>query len=242
MKKYLFVLALCACLTGLSGEAKEVFAPLQLPSEDVSEVVEPVNNETQDATLQPVHNVPLPGFGGIPYFGGMRPVVETRTLQGGTLLERRDIKQIQGKVAFIGGDVAVIVKPVYKISTANPLLKVGDYLDFVVVEDVFHNEKLVLNKNTKIKGMVLKLEDNDYHGKSAEITIGQFEIPGSSGENVALKGTVNKKGETHEKVINYASYLIGPAVFWIRGSELKLLPEKEQYTLYIGDYAKIEEL
>ena len=105
----------------------------------------------------------------------------------------------------------------------------------------FHDKNLVVKKGTKVTGLILSLVENTYHGAAAEITIGQFEIKEKGNRTFNIKGVIEKKGSTHEKAINNWSYVIGPAVFWIRGGETKLTPEKDQYTLYIGDYAQTEE-
>ena len=217
-----------------------VFAPLQ----PVPEPEEPEEAAEQPAEVPVNNNQPTQTdyglFPGLQYYGVSSPVVETRTLQGGTTLLRRETKLMEGKLMFMGGDLPIKLQPAEVISTANPLLKAGDTVNFIVAEDVFHDKNLVVKKGTKVTGLILSLVENTYHGAPAEITIGQFEIK-ENNRTYNIKGVIEKKGSTHEKAINNWSYIIGPAVFWIRGGETKLTPEKDQYTLYIGDYAQTEE-
>lgn len=218
-----------------------VFAPLQPVPEPEETEEQPVDNPE----VQINNEEPAPAdyglFPGLQYYGVSSPVVETRTLQGGTTVLRRETKLMEGKLMFMGGDLPIKLRPAQIISTANPLLKAGDTVEFVVAEDVFHDKNLVVKKGTKVTGLILSLVENTYHGAAAEITIGQFEIKEKGNRTFNIKGVIEKKGSTHEKAINNWSYIIGPAVFWIRGGETKLSPEKDQYTLYIGDYAQTEE-
>lgn len=236
MRRVLFLLIMFFISASLCAYAEPTFAPLVPVKENV---VQPAES-TETPAVNTLQDYKIPQE--VPYFGGMPPVVEQRTLQGGTLLERHEIKRVAGKVTLLGGDIPVKVKPAFKISTSVPTLKVGDYVDFVVAEDVFHNEKLIMQQGTKVKGLVLKLDENTYMGKPAEITIGQFEIPNKYGDPISLKGTVNKKGNTHTNWISSTQYFIGPAVFWIRGGEVKLTPNADSCTLYIGDYTVSEDL
>ena len=243
-KSVKFLLSALAVLFFASNVQAGIFAPLQ-------PVAEP--EETTEAAEQPVDNPEIPVnvnqpapadyglFPGLQYYGISSPFFETKTLQGGTTLLRRETKLMEGKLMFMGGDLPIKLRPTEVISTANPLLKAGDTVEFVVAEDVLHDKKIVVKKGTKVTGLILSLVENTYHGAAAEITIGQFEIKEKNNKTYNIKGVIEKKGSTHEKAINNWSYIIGPAVFWIRGGETKLTPEKDQYTLYIGDYAQTEE-
>lgn len=243
-KSVKFLIYALAILFYASSVQAGVFAPLEPVAEpeqteeasemQVDENEVPINNE------EPA-NVDYGLFPGLKYYGVSSPVIETRTLQGGTVLLRRETKLMEGKLMFLGGDLPIKLTPANLITTSNPLLKAGDSVEFVVTEDVLHDKNVVVKKGTKVNGLVLSLVENTYHGSPAEITIGQFEIKDKNNRTFNIKGVIEKKGSTHDTAINNWSYLIGPAVFWIRGGETKLLPEKDQYTLYIGDYAQTEE-
>ena len=221
-----------------------VFEPLQpvTNKEDSSVSTEqPAENYEKQINNEQTEPTDFGLFPGLEYCEVSSPVVDTKTLQGGTTLLRRETKLMEGKLKFLGGDLPIKLCPVEVISTANPLLKAGDSVDFVVAEDVFLEKNIVVKKGTKVSGLILSLVENTYHGAAAEIVIGQFEIKEKGNRLYNIKGVIEKKGSTHEKAINNWSYFIGPAVFWIRGGETKLTPEKDQYTLYIGDYVQTEE-
>lgn len=127
------------------------------------------------------------------------------------------------------GEAPVTLIPAYKISTSNVNLREGDPANFIVAQDVYANAKIVLKKGQKVTAVITGLEDNDILAKPASIYIENFKTRDTNGKDVNLKGIVYKKGNEHRLVIDFI------LSDWIRGGEAHILPEKDQFILYLED-------
>lgn len=158
------------------------------------------------------------------------------------LLEESPV--MEAKIRAVAGEFPVKVKPAKKITSADPLLKEGDYVEFEVVEDAMVTADFGLKKGEKVKGMVTKLVDNGFNGSEASIVIDQFEITRDSGDKLYLIGEIKKTGTNHDKAIESSNYFLGPAAFWIRGGEVHFNPdnEKDVFTIYLNNIGQAEKL
>ncbi len=225
MKKYICLMILVLSVSGI------VFAQEPIPS-------------LQDAVLK---SVPA---------SKLNPDAPNSTSAGGTnsaSVEKllKDFKMtplmvetpvMEAKVRAVAGEFPVKVRPAKKISTSDPLLKEGDYVEFQVVEDAMITADFGLKKGEIVKGLITKLVDNGFNGSQASIVIEQFEIIRDSGEKLYLIGEIKKTGANHDKAIESSNYILGPAAFWIRGGEVHFDPEKDVFTIYLNNIGQAEKL
>lgn len=123
-------------------------------------------------------------------------------------------------------EVAVKIKPEYKITTSNLDLKEGDILDFTVCEDVFVKSAPYIKKGQKVTGMVTSIQDNDYLVTPAKIYIENFRTHDVNNSPVKLKGIVYKSGNDHHVICEFIILEL------FRGGEVQIKPQKDVFTIY----------
>ena len=123
------------------------------------------------------------------------------------------------------GDIPVKVTPNSVITTASKKGSVseGDYVNFRVIEDTGY-----LKKDDLITGMVTKIEDNGFNGKSAEVLIENFHF-----KNKKIKGYIYLKGSSHKKLAEFTEYNLSEAPSFIRGGEVIARPDECDFILYL---------
>lgn len=126
-------------------------------------------------------------------------------------------------------DTSIVVAPKTKITTSNQNLKEGDYLDFVVNQNVFLNNKLLIKQGSIVEGMVTYLEPNTWGGDEAKLTIEQFVTRDIHNKRIKLVGNVYKEGNRHE------GYLAFFRLWLIRGGEVQIKPEKDRFNLFVKE-------
>lgn len=132
------------------------------------------------------------------------------------------------QVAF-SKEIAVKIKPAYKISTSNLNLREGDTLDFVVSEDVYVNSRIHLKKGQKVQADVTSLEDNGFLVQPAKIYIENFRTLTSQNNQIKLKGIIYKTGNDHHMFTEFFVFEV------LRGGEVHILPGKDEFTIYAED-------
>lgn len=111
---------------------------------------------------------------------------------------------------------AVEITPVEKITTSNDQFLEGDYVDFKVIG----SDKLV-------RGLIVKYEENGFGGKAAVLVIDQFRAVNSDDK---YSGTLSLRGNEH----NGAGAVLDleEIAFYIRGGEVKIIPDKDIFTIW----------
>jgi len=127
-------------------------------------------------------------------------------------------------------DIAVKITPTQEYSTCNPVPKEGDFIDFIVVEDV--NE---IKAGTLVKGLLTERIENGFSGDVASLYIEQFKVNGKN-----LSGIIYQKGNPHAIYFEYFDWIVSlpikifnPSNSFIRGGEAFLRPNADVYTLYL---------
>ena len=111
---------------------------------------------------------------------------------------------------------AVEITPVEKITTSNDKFLEGDYVDFKIVG----SDKLV-------RGLIVKYEENGFGGKEAVLVIDQFRAVNSDDK---YSGTLSLRGNEHTGA--GAVLDLEEIAFYIRGGEIKILPDKDIFTIW----------
>lgn len=172
------------------------------------------------------------------------PVITEQPLINSHVLPelKKETPIMEGKVQTLDGEAPVKIRPSSKISTSNPLLKEGDYVEFEVAEEVVISDDFTLNKGEKAIGLITKLEDNAFNGEPASIVVDQFVITRDTGVKFYLRGEVEKKGQSHNSAVVGYNYILGPAAFWIRGGEIHFNPDKDIYNVRLHNLRQVEKL
>ena len=130
-------------------------------------------------------------------------------------------------------ETAIEVTPKQKYSTCAKFPQVGDFLDFVTVQDVKGYKK-----GTLVQGLVTERQENGFSGRVGTLYVEQFKINGKN-----LNGNIYQKGNNHPVYFEYYDWLIGifakilidKEASYVRGGEAFLRPNKDIFTLYLKD-------
>lgn len=108
---------------------------------------------------------------------------------------------------------AIKIIPDQKIATTYNQIEVGDIVRFKVLNDIYQNNQLFIEKDTPVIGIVDHLEDNGWHHDNAEITFKKFKTKDVNSNIITINSEVKINGF----------------------NELKnLYPKKERFFQYIG--------
>lgn len=130
------------------------------------------------------------------------------------------------------------ITPMEAISTHYDEVEVGDTIEFSAVEAVFQNDKLLINKGQVVLGKVDFIKPNGWLGDPAEITFKKFSTKTVDGKilninsKLTLDGNKSRNSEFKEGVATLPR-LLYIVTFWIRGSEIGLLPNSEVFSIEI---------
>ena len=126
--------------------------------------------------------------------------------------------------AFLQGNIKV--SPIEYYTTRKNLIE-GQYIDFILVQDVEINKK-IYKKGSKIKARVETVTKNGAYGTPADIVIDNFTLE----DKTQLNGQINKRGADRSIWVYPSAYLLsfffglGLFILPIRGGHAKLLPNK----------------
>lgn len=139
-------------------------------------------------------------------------------------------------------EVIVKVVPEKEISTANGSLQEGDSIDMIASEDVYLDSKLFIKKGEPVRGIVTSLVNNDFTCQTASIYAENFKVKNVDGKIVKLKGIVYKSGRNHSYLTQYFpdTQVLPGLFFFVRGGEVKIVPDKDSFTLYFDSNKKQE--
>ncbi len=231
INKFLPILILSLCASNIAlADTPSAGLATQPVGEAVGNAIE---NAVDTAMTIEVKKAPVPLR-----FKNKEPVYKELSVQ--VPVESSSVMEVG--ISTLDGEAPVRITPLKKITTSNPLLKEGDFVEFVVVSDVKITDNFQLNKGEKAVGMITKLVDNGFNGDVATVLIDQFEIKRESGEKYLFHGQIKKEGKNHDKAIGAYNYVLGPAAFWIRGGEVQMKPKRDTYTIYMYNLGRLEKL
>lgn len=127
--------------------------------------------------------------------------------------------------------IPVQIKPAEKITTANCNLQEGDFVNFVVKDDVFLNSKLYLKKDEPVIGVITSLKQNNFLYVPASLYMENFVTKNTLGQRVKLDGIVYKKGEDYWMFTQFIPF----PCFTLKGGNAKMRPNKDVFTLFLED-------
>ena len=125
--------------------------------------------------------------------------------------------------------VVVKLRPKTKISTGGKL-RDGDVVKFVVTQNIVHNGKVILEKNSEVSAVVENISPNDRYGVPASIVISRFSsevLPDKT-----LDGEINLQGKNNSLWVYPLSYFLMPffgagfGTTFIRGGNVNISPDE----------------
>lgn len=125
-------------------------------------------------------------------------------------------------------EIPIKITPLVNITTSTNIIKEGDNVEFVVLDDVYNGSKLLFKKCTVASGMVSSIVENSFDSKEATILIDNFVIYENDKRRLKLKGSVYKTGNNHPVVYGISLGLYA----FVRGGEAFIKHNKDFYTLY----------
>lgn len=127
--------------------------------------------------------------------------------------------------------IPVKIAPKQIITTKQDATDVGDHIKFEVVKDAYDdNGKLILNKGDELVGTVDFVHPNGWAGDSAEVKIKHFH---NKDKKTNYESPICIKGKPSEQ--NKIKRLAETIATAIRGSEVFVEPDSDQFDIFIGD-------
>lgn len=126
----------------------------------------------------------------------------------------------------------VKITPAQVISTHHDETEVGDWIKFKVVNDIYYNEKLYINKDTIVTGIVDSVHDNGIVADNAEIIFKTFMLRDVNNKLIKINYTLTLNRD------NAVCYGLGYKikkyiVFVFKGNEIYLKPETATYNIFL---------
>lgn len=128
--------------------------------------------------------------------------------------------------------IPVTISPLQLISTNHDEIETGDYISFVVVNDVYLHDKLYIKKGTIIEGFVDFCHPNGWAADSAEININSFETNDINDKKVVINYPFELKGNNlKDSCIKQRCSCFFTSL--IRGSEIYIEPDTYVFNIFI---------
>ena len=128
--------------------------------------------------------------------------------------------------------IPVKLMPLQLLSTEHDEIDVGDWIEFMVVNDVYAKDKCVLKKGSHIIGVVDFVNPNGWGDDDAEIRFKEFKVADCSGKNCEINSSLKIKiededADTIARKLWY--YVIRP----VRGAEIFIEPDAKTFNIFI---------
>lgn len=126
----------------------------------------------------------------------------------------------------------VKITPAQVISTHHDETEVGDWIKFKVVNDIYYNEKLYINKNTIVTGIVDSVHDNGILADNAEIVFKHFSLRDVNNKLVKINYTLTLNRDNADcyglgyKIKKYSGFIF-------KGNEIYVKPETTIYNIFL---------
>lgn len=128
--------------------------------------------------------------------------------------------------------IPINITPIQVISTHNDKIEVGDWIKFKVVNDIYYNEKIYINKDTIITGIVDSVHENGIIADNAEVVFKQFALRDVNNKLIKINYTLTLNRDNAEcyglgyKIKKYIGFIF-------KGNEIYVKPEITTYNLFL---------
>ena len=128
--------------------------------------------------------------------------------------------------------IPVKITPIQIISTHNDEIEVGDWIKFKVLNDVYCNDNIYINKDTVVTGIVDSVHENGIIADNAEIVFKKFLLRNAKNDLITINYTLilNRDNVVCYSLGDKLAKYIG-VIF--KGNEIKVKPEATTYNLFL---------
>lgn len=139
--------------------------------------------------------------------------------------------------------ISVRITPTQVISTNHDEIEMGDWISFVIVNDVYVEDKIYIKKDTPIYGYVDFFHENGWAGDGSEIRFKQFKTIDAQGNKLTIESPliINGNSPKSNDVKQYISWhdliffdILRVSLIALRGSEIFIEPDETVYNLFIN--------
>jgi len=128
--------------------------------------------------------------------------------------------------------IPVKITPTQIISTNKDEIEVGDWIQFVVVNDVKINGELYLKRDTQMTGVVDFIHPNGWFGDSAQVTLKTFYATDSNNKKITINSPLIIDG-TLKEINDYKDFTKAIGACLSRGQEIFVEPDTKTYNIFM---------
>jgi len=124
------------------------------------------------------------------------------------------------------------ITPIQEISTCKDEIEVGDWVKFKVLNDVYYNENIYIQKDTVVTGVVDSVHENGIIADNAEIKFKKFMLRDVKNNLLTINHTLVLNRDNFEcyKFLDKMTKYVG---FIFKGNEVYVKPETTVYNLFL---------
>ena len=129
--------------------------------------------------------------------------------------------------------IPVKITPIQIISTHNDEIEVGDWIKFKVLNDVYCNDNIYINKDTIVTGIVDNVHENGIIADSTEIVFKKFMLRNANNDLITINYTLILSRDNAlcysfwDKLARYIGVIF-------RGNEIRIKPETTTYNIFLN--------
>ncbi|MDA2937719.1 hypothetical protein MYX75_05585, partial [Acidobacteria bacterium AH-259-A15] len=116
--------------------------------------------------------------------------------------------------------------------------RVGDRVDFEVVEDVMVDGVTVIQEGAKARGEVIEARKKKSFGRRGKLNFTIEVVEAVDGQHIRLRTTKELEGDEQHGKAAVVTILTGPFGWFVKGKNIEV-PAGEEYTIYINGDRRI---
>lgn len=134
--------------------------------------------------------------------------------------------------AVFAEKIPITITPAQEISTKKNEIEIGDWIRFKVVNDIYYNNKIYINKDTIVTGIVDSVHENGIVADNAEIVFKKFILRNCQNKLIEINYTLILNRENSvcynfkDKIAKYFGALF-------KGNEIYIKPESTNYNIFL---------
>ena len=125
------------------------------------------------------------------------------------------------------------ITPAEIISTKKDQIKVGDYLKFKAVSNVYMDGELIIKKDTLIEGLVDFVHPNGWFADYAIIKLDTFSVTDENNNKMTINSPLTINGASDD-LNNIQMFFDEILSYTSKGKEIHITPGSKIFTLFIN--------
>ena len=126
----------------------------------------------------------------------------------------------------------VKITPIQEISTGKDEIEVGDWDKFKVLNDVYYNENIYIQKDTVVTGIVDSVHENGIIADNAEIKFKKFILRDVKNNLLTINYTLVLNRDNSE-CYTFCDKMAKYIGFIFKGNEIYVKPKTTTYNLFL---------